>query len=491
MNSPVTNNSGANNSGINKHNHKSILTAWIRFVSFVLVLVLVISLVIRALSWKDTNGPYLSSTDQLYSLDNEVVDAIFVGSSHVYCGIYPSVIWAQYGFSTFDMAISGQVKENSYHSIVEVCKTQSPKVVFVDVYSLVYDGFAVEGNLYRNSIPFKVSANAYALQKKIVPEKDLQDHFFKFPIYHTRYAELEKYDFYSNPVNERLLGEYYSNVVNQFIENDPSAKYTTSVATLSDKNLQWLKDLYDLSIAENFELVLMLVPHNVTAEWQSIYNGAKQFAAERGIEFIDFNQMKDTLGLDPDTDYVDYGHLNYRGACKLSSWLGDWLAVNSSLADHRGDSAYHAWEENQLVYSHYMDKFSLAQTEDLADALEIVTRNPSYIAVLSLEVNDPYEAEEYASLMQSLGISKDSYINGGKWLWQNGSIRKILDNDPMIEPICISVNSTDMLRIHYDSYLSPSNILLGFTPYNFPDRPLSLFVYDTLLEEVVFSGRQI
>ena len=61
----------------------------------------------RILSWKDTMGPYLSSTEQLYATPENHIDALFVGSSHCYAAVNPDVIWRDYGEAAFDMAISG------------------------------------------------------------------------------------------------------------------------------------------------------------------------------------------------------------------------------------------------------------------------------------------------------------------------------------------------------------------------------------------------
>ena len=72
--------------------------------SFIKILVLVsflvgtVCLVYNALSWKDTTGGYLSSYTQLYNLEDDTVDVLFVGSSHVYCDIYPCYLWRDYLF---------------------------------------------------------------------------------------------------------------------------------------------------------------------------------------------------------------------------------------------------------------------------------------------------------------------------------------------------------------------------------------------------------
>ena len=47
------------------------------------------------------------------------------------------------------------------------------------------------------------------------------------------------------------------------------------------------------------------------------------------------------------TDSRDGGnHLNYSGAKKISVWLGDYLAKDYQLEDHRKDSRYQRWQQD-------------------------------------------------------------------------------------------------------------------------------------------------
>ena len=60
----------------------------------------------RILSWKDTTGGYLSSTQQLSHTGEGLIDVLFLGSSHCYCSVYPDYLWRDSGIASFDLAIS-------------------------------------------------------------------------------------------------------------------------------------------------------------------------------------------------------------------------------------------------------------------------------------------------------------------------------------------------------------------------------------------------
>ncbi|MCD8130596.1 MAG: hypothetical protein LUE16_04865 [Lachnospiraceae bacterium] len=102
---------------------------WIRGAAFAGIIAAVLMRVYHILAWKDTAGGYISSMQQLYNTEEELIDVVFVGSSHVFSGINPAILWEKDGVSAFDLSISGQDKDTAYHNLIELLKTQSPEVV--------------------------------------------------------------------------------------------------------------------------------------------------------------------------------------------------------------------------------------------------------------------------------------------------------------------------------------------------------------------------
>ena len=64
------------------------------------------------------------------------------------------------------------------------------------------------------------------------------------------------------------------------------------------------------------------------------------------------------------TDSRDGGnHLNYSGAKKISVWLGDYLAKDYQLEDHRKDRRYQRWQQDVSAY----DRIVLGAVHQTAD----------------------------------------------------------------------------------------------------------------------------
>lgn len=233
---------------------------WIRGVAFLCVTAILIAGTYRVLSWKDTTGDYVSSVQMLYNTEENLIDVVFVGSSHVYAGVNVALLWEQYGMSAFDMAVSGQDKDSAYHNLVEVLKTQSPQVVCVDMYALTFDGHEIQGNIYRNMLSMDISQNSIELVQEYIDEEEQQDYILRWPIIHTRYRELKRYDFDTYDRNLFGRGESMNWNVGWAQEVSWEILSDSSENPLSEKNREWLEKLAALAEEEEFELVFFLAP---------------------------------------------------------------------------------------------------------------------------------------------------------------------------------------------------------------------------------------
>ena len=65
--------------------------------------------------------------------ENDLIDIIFLGSSHCYCTIYPDVLWGNYGFSSFNLTVSAQDKDSTYYLLKEALKTPTVLVSVMHV----------------------------------------------------------------------------------------------------------------------------------------------------------------------------------------------------------------------------------------------------------------------------------------------------------------------------------------------------------------------
>lgn len=463
----------------------------IRGVCFIVLLGLILRHVYSVLSWKDTAGNYLSSVQQLYHTPEQTMDVVFTGSSHCYCSIYPEYLWRDYGYSAFDMAVSGQDKSANYYSLLELLKTQSPQVVFVEAYALLYDGYSQEGNAYRNLLSMKNSINNFRLIREAVDGEKQMDYLLRWPIVHTRYAELTQYDFVQYAPSEYGRGASWGwgKGTGAWPE---AAKSCMSAAPLSEENLRWLDRILTLGAENDIDIVFYVAPMQVFNGEQAIYNGAAEYVTAAGAEWIDCNKLFDEIGISPDSDFSNAYHCNAYGAEKVTAYMGKYLQENYDLKDHRGEASYTAWDQSLRLYQHCEAAQKLEQL-DLESYLKAVAELEGVKLIVALEgdyKSSTLPLNQYAAW---LGVPPEQYETGGKWVISEGEVKAFLDN-MSTEIVCVELSGQDFVVLENVSLKSGesvlNNIRINGEYYGKALNGLTVIVYDPLWETII-SARGI
>ena len=442
----------------------------------------------RVLSWKDTSGSDLSSLSQLYNTEKDLMDVVFVGSSHCYCGIYPPYFWEDAGIAVFDLSVSAQDRISALHHLKELLKTQSPKVVFFDVYGITYAEQMVVSNEYRNMLSMRQSVNSMELVAEYAPKEKWLDYWFRFPIIHGRYKELKKTDFVTYGPNRFGRGELVNFRLNDSGIGELLSLEEFHPATLSADQTKWLEELTELSKKKGFQLVFYSAPFYISQEAQDQMDAVAVYAEENGIPMFDFNRMRDELGFDFYYDLQDPEHCNANGARKLANFCEGYLAENVALTDHRGDERFWQWDQDLEWYRHVSTLDELTRETDPVEYARILAQEKNYKVIISLEGSDfaSIEGVDYPAALMEFGIADEK---GGKWLYEDGRAVKVLENQLDAAPYYVKLNHTDTVRLQYQGdYLFPENVMIGRQSYYNNGHRLLIIVYDELLEKVVHCG---
>lgn len=438
----------------------------------------------RVVEWKDTSGDYYSSVKQLYATDDNRIDVVFMGSSHCYCGINPAILWEDEGIAAFDMSISGQDSANAIMALKELLKTQSPKVVYVDMYALYSERGGVEGNIYRNTLPWKFSKDSVKYLSDYIGKEERMDYITRFPIVHTRYRELGKNDFVAYEPNRYARGEGMNFNCTPVSFGDMDL--TTEAEELSDFNKAWLDELRKLSEENGFELELIVIPTILSHEERVINNSAKAYADKNGMKFTDYCDLFEEIGLDEDVDFVDYYHLSAFGAAKFTSYLEKKSLTEYSLPDHRGDQNYTQWDKDLERYKRLESQNRMENLSgyELAD---YIAGRSGYITIINYEPNETADAEYFFEIVSPLGVEKTSFTEGGTWIIDENGVTMVGTNTEGEEPYYLDLNRYDTLKISYHGFVDAKNIMVGREEIRTAGYCMSVVIYDEVLQEVVVN----
>ncbi len=441
-----------------------------KIVIFCILFLFLLNRIYDIFSWKDTAGDYTSSMEVFYDLEENIVDVLFLGSSHCYCSVIPAQLWEDYGMASFNMAISGQDLAGSYYNFKEALKTQDLKVVCVDLYGCTFHGYLIEGNLYRNTLSRKLTPTYFEAVNSMVETDNKSDFYLRWPIIHTRYKELKKQDF----VQDRPVYLGYTSGFNTSPISKIEYAYVEPIP-FGEEEQKWLLKIMELAEESGTELVFFLAPYQVPLEAQEYIAYAKEMAAEHDVPVLDMVELSEAVGIDWDRDFIDYGHTNYWGAQKVTDYMGKFLKANYDLADYRGDERYALWDEDLRVRQHEVANYNLKQIGDVKTYLEELSKLEDYTVIVSTTgeyISGEANIDEYLQLLGSFQT-----FNDGTGIW-------VFDNRNCTYEM-VGSNFLQVLPLSYGEALlsgadGRTGILVDRVEYRKTDNGINIVVYDNL-----------
>lgn len=337
------------------------------FVIIFLFLFQRISLIVQVYGTEDYDPDRRSCL--FFSLPNDSVDVLFAGTSHVYCSYIPQKIYEETGISSACLSTSSQSYQNTYWLLKQALTKQSPKVVVVDIHSILT---AVDENVkgFRLHYTSGISALPDLSPLKIMAYKDIKNSGYgwsnnmtlfdsygilEYKNEHSREGDgiAEMLNILMNPANEfQTFGFYPTTTITPMETVYPGITTDKFVDFYKTFEYEYLNKIYQMLQKKGIELVLARAPYNIgDFDDNQLYSQAFDWAKKNEIPVVDYFELIDETGISLDTDFRDGDHLNYWGAQKSTTYMQNYLKENYSLADHRGDSKYDLWEKNTFDYT--------------------------------------------------------------------------------------------------------------------------------------------
>lgn len=462
----------------------------IKIISFSLLTIVLIYGAYTVVSLKDSMGLTGTCVNQLKHTEDNLIDVVFVGTSHVYSSIMPGKLWSDYGISSFDLSVSGMGKESALQHIKYMLKTQSPKVVCVDMYALTFDG-NLDGNDYRNFLSLPWSRESTDLiNSEITDSEDRKNYYLRFPLIHTRYKELTKADFYDSDFAVYGRGEYISYQSGGNADLSAGLNYS-EIGELSEENVSWLLSLSELARENDFRLILYSTPCTMTESKQGTMNALTEFAKLNNIEFIDFNKMPEVIDLfDEQDDFSDSSHLNSVGADKFTDWLGNYLVSTDDLDDHRLDEAFALWDYDSAYYlgKKNIQLLKIIKEQESADTLfETISNTPGIAYIVSLDGTWKDSTLPMDAYLDELNIYDDERDSGGVWIGMNGQVEKISSNENAEKIVYYDIDRYTSVRVNKAEENYQDYIRIDSDSVNFTANGINIIVYCIADHETVMS----
>lgn len=317
------------------------------FVMCGLILFLQISEILRRKS-----GAESDMVHSFYEIEKNTLDVLCLGSSHLYYGVQPNVLWRDYGITAYDMGSSEQTAASSYFLLKEAFQYQKPKVVVLESYYLWYNGLYNGEARLRQAFdgmrfgPVKLEMIDTMLADK--GKKEQLSYCLPFLKYHSRWNALQNQDFHTKSYLKGARIDYTA----VELENPGIPDQVSEVPEIS---LTYLEKIAALCEENGADFVVLAIPFGIETDGeryerrQGLNVALEEYLAQREIPFL-FCQKQEPDLIAFDSDFRDKTHLNTAGAEKLTKWLGAWLQETYQLSGHHGDAGYSSWDADLAKY---------------------------------------------------------------------------------------------------------------------------------------------
>ncbi len=299
-----------------------------------------------------------SNLKQILEQPDHTYDVIFAGTSHSLLAFQTPQLFGEQGIAACNISTNSQSIPLSYHMLREMIRRHDPKLVVLDLFYLYVPGkTAYCASAHQALDPFPLSkAKAEAIMD--LERDDMLEFFFQFFFYHSRWKELKKSD-YIAPTEPAQT--HYALYKARVPFPDPFTPVPESeIGAIPAIPLDYLKKIVELCNETDTRLLLTVVPyradvmHNDTPGeyYQRLYNHAAQLAKQWNVDYLNTLHKLDDIGINFNTDLLDYSHVNSAGAEKVTSFYGEYLKAHYDLPDRSKDPAYAGWHED---YAEYLD----------------------------------------------------------------------------------------------------------------------------------------
>jgi hypothetical protein len=281
-------------------------------------------------------------------------DVIFVGDCEIYENFSTIELWEKYGITSYIRGSAQQLIWQSYYLLEDTLKYETPKVVVFNVLALKYTEPQSEAYNRMSIDGMRWSmAKVNNIKASMTSEESFVDYLFPILRYHSRWSELTSDDFTHLFQKDKVTHNgYYMRVDTKAQEEFPTPTPLADY-TLGENAMNYLQKMADLCKENGISLVLIKAPIEYPYWYDEWDEQVRDFAKENGLDYFNYIDLRDVIGLDMSVDTYDAGlHLNTQGAEKMSDYFGKYLVENFDLTDYRDNEEYAAvWQEKVDAYN--------------------------------------------------------------------------------------------------------------------------------------------
>ncbi len=332
----------------------------VNYVTFIILLIIVATFVSK-LIYRNTSYYEAGLLKTIYNIEPNTVDVLVVGPSTSETGWNSFVAWNEYGITSLNYSFSYLPAPIIKNLIIDVLKKQKPKVILINVDSLLFDNLSNDKSqkffFYHifPKIPF--SLNKLSMLQRLTKYYSLNPKTFIYSVFPV--TAIDKIALNDTENNSLSLGYFRAayfkrNSSLSFIHSQKIRLYETEKPVPQE----YIEELIDFCNSLDTPTMFMSVPAAImftkpfgTIGVKNRYNPFFSHLNKRRINFIHSNQYRTVRDLKlKNGDSFDEDHLNFWGSQKFTRYVSDILVKNFKLKDKRNNPKYAFWNDAAKEY---------------------------------------------------------------------------------------------------------------------------------------------
>ena len=263
-------------------------------------------------------------------LEKESLDVLFLGSSQMYFAVDAGKLTDEYGISSYDFGAGAQHLPTTLYYLDEALKTQTPKLVVLEVCGIfIKNSEVAESHLAWSYFPMPMSFKKFdsmynSLNVGLI--KSFEYSFVPLIRFHDKWKDthlndidfvLNTYKYTDLKARGHVAEDHVTKCTIEYYNGDETTK------EIPEESKKAILDIAERCREKGIKLLLLKTPVSDWTKGDSI--SVEQFALENNLEFIDLNENINEIGIDGDTDFYNKGHLNSSGAEKTTDYIAEIL----------------------------------------------------------------------------------------------------------------------------------------------------------------------
>ena len=372
----------------------------------------IIIILVAILISTDYIGNVMATVEKSVNISKaEDCDIAFVGSSHVYRGINPQLIYDEIGVTSVNVSTSSQDIMGSYWLLRKDLRSHCPQVVFVEVPTWEADARETYALWNFHEYDYLKYLAYFDLKND---EFDIND-ANRFLAFRTEYNSITKSDFDYVAGEGQLKSDRWYNAVysstKKISKEEVANRYEVEGFYDSTKTYEYVDKIISLANEKNIKLVFFNAPWLVTKFVDEFYNELALYIEAKGIDFLNYSDLHNEDSVfDLSTDFSDENHLSYIGGIKFSKILCEYITGELGISHDASKIIDNSWEKNKYHYQYTYDLLNYdSESGSLIGFLEYANTLPDdYVLMLSFDAEAYYQLSEgEKSILRGYGIDPD------------------------------------------------------------------------------------